>query len=80
MEKIFAEVGLGNETFLSTEIENGDKEFRIPRFIRPKIVNDYYLRLWFFKTAFILSTNSGLKITKKDKNKIKILFGIGGSN
>ena len=80
MKKIFAEIGFGNETFLSTEIEEGDKEYRIAKFIRPKIINDYYFRFWIFKTVFILSTDSGLKIKKKDRNKIKILFGIGGTD
>ena len=80
MEKIFAEVGFGNDTFLSTEIENDDTEYRIPKFIKPKIVEGYYFRIWLFKWVFILSTNSGLKIEKKNKNRIKILFGISGND
>jgi len=80
MEKVFAEVGFGNDTFLSTEIENDGKEYRIPNFINPKIIKGYYLRFWVFKRAFILSTNSGFEIKKKDRNKLKILFGISGTN
>ncbi|HRY62374.1 MAG TPA: DUF3977 family protein [Candidatus Paceibacterota bacterium] len=80
MEKIYAEIGFGNDTFLSTEIENGDKEYRIPKFIKPKIIKGYYLRFWVFKTVFILSTNSGFETTKKNRNKLKILFGISGAN
>lgn len=80
MEKIFAEIGFGNDTFLSTEIESDDKEYRIPKFIKPKIINGYYMRIWIFKTVLILSTNSGFEITKKDRNKLKILLGISGNN
>lgn len=53
MEKVFAEMGFGNDTFLSTEMENEDKEYRIPKFIKPKIISGYYLRFWIFKTVFI---------------------------
>lgn len=80
MKKIFSEIGFGNDTFLSTEIEINDTEYRISNFIKPKIINDYYIRVWIFKTVFILSTNSGFKITQKNKNKLKILFGISGTS
>ncbi|MBP6855816.1 MAG: DUF3977 family protein [Candidatus Pacebacteria bacterium] len=80
MEKVFAEIGFGNDTFLSTEIENGDDEYRIPKFVKPRIISGCYLRFWVFKTVFILSTNSGFEIKKKDRNKLKILFGISGTN
>jgi hypothetical protein len=80
MKKIFAEVGFGNETFFSTEIEEGDSEYRIPRFAKPPKVNSYYLRFWIGKTVFIFSTNNGFEIKKKDRNKIKLLFGISGED
>jgi len=78
MKKSFAEIGLGNKTFLSTEIEEGDKEYRISSFVLPKKINEFYFRFWIFKKVFILSTSSGFKIKSKDKNNIKILFGVGG--
>lgn len=80
MEKIFAEIGFGNDTFLSTEIENANNEYRISKFIMPKIIEGYYLRFWIFKTVVVISTDSGLKIKKKNRNKLKILFGISGNN
>ena len=46
MKKVFAEIGFGNESFLSTEIEEG--------------------------------VGYGFEIKHKDKNKLKILFGISG--
>ena len=80
MKKVFAEIGFGNKTFLSTEFEEGQSEHRVGKFIIPKKINGIYFRLWLFKNVFILSTNQGFKINKKDKNKLKILFGISGEN
>lgn len=78
MKKVFAEIGFGNESFLSTEFEEDNKEYRVPKFLKPKKVTDLYLRVWIFKTVFIASTKDGFKTSKKGKNKLKILFGIGG--
>jgi hypothetical protein len=80
MEKICAEIGFGNESFLSTEFEKGDSEYRIPKLILPKKIQEFYLRFWIFKKVFVLSTKNGFHIDKKDRNKLKILFGIGGIN
>lgn len=79
LKKIFAEIGFGNETFLSTEIEENNREYRIPKFIVPKKIIGYYFRFWVFKTVFILATDKGFKIKKKDKKRLKILFGIYGT-
>lgn len=76
MTKVFAEIGFGNESFLSTEIEEGETEYRIARFVLPKRIDGFYFRIWIFKKVFILSTNHGLQTKKKDRNKLKILFGI----
>ncbi|MBI2409570.1 DUF3977 family protein [Candidatus Kaiserbacteria bacterium] len=78
MKKVFAEIGIGNDTFLSTEFEEGDHEYRIPKFVLPEKVKSLYFRLWLLKTVFILSTNHGFEIKKKDRNKIKIILGISG--
>lgn len=78
MKKVFAEIGFGNDTFVSTEFEEGDKEYRIPKFILPGGIRSLYFRFWIFKKVFILSTNHGFEIKNKDRNKVKILFGISG--
>ena len=78
MKKIFAEFGYGNDSFLSTEIEEGDKEYRIPKFILPKKIFSLYFRFWIFKKVLIISTNHGFEIKNKDKNKLKIIFGVSG--
>ena len=80
MKKVFTEIGFGNNTFFSTEIEEGSDKYRIPKFIKPEKVNEYYFRFWIFKKIFIFSSDEGFKLIKKDKNKFKILFGIGGES
>lgn len=78
MKKVFAEIGIGNKTFLSTEIEDGSNEFRISQFILPKKIKGYYFRLWVFRRVIIFSTNEGIKLQKKTNNNFKILFGVSG--
>lgn len=80
MKKIYAEIGFGNESFLSTEIEEGTSEYRIPKFIKPPKIMSFYFRFWIFKKVFILSTNYGFEIVTKNRNKLKILFGISGED
>ncbi len=76
--KVYAEVGVGNDTFLSTEYEEGDREYRVPSFVKPPHVTEYYVRIWIRKTVYIFSTNEGFKKISKDKNRFKLLFGVGG--
>ena len=78
MKRIYAEIGFGNGSFVSSEIEEGGNEYRIPKFIKPQKIDDYYIRLWIFKKMFILSTKDGIKTKTKEKNKLKLLFGVGG--
>ncbi len=78
MKKTFAEIGFGNETFFSTEIEENDREYRIPRFIMPSNFYDLYFRFWIGKRSCVFSTKDGIKIKGKDRNKFELLFGIGG--
>lgn len=78
MKKVFAEIGIGNDTFFSTEIEESDKEYRISSFLLPNKIKGFYFRFWIFKKVLILSTNDGLKISNKNRNKLKMLFGISG--
>ena len=80
MKKVFAEIGFGNDTFLSTEFEEGDSEYRIPKFVIPSKIKGFYFRFWIFKNVFILSTNNGFETKKKDRSKLKILFGVSGEN
>ena len=77
-EKVYVEIGIGNPTFLSTEIDRVGKEIRVPRLLFPQKRHDFYLRFWIFKIALIISTADGIKFQNKDENKFKILFGTSG--
>lgn len=76
--KIFAEFGYGNTTFFNTEIERGKYEHRVPKCIVPKKIEGIYFRFWVWKRVFIVSTNNGFSFAKKDRVKLKILFGVEG--
>lgn len=80
MKKIYAEIGLGNPSFLSTEIEECKKEYRIAKLIFPKKKRDFYLRVWILNKVFIISTLDGFVVQNKKRNDLKLLFGIGGTN
>lgn len=76
--KIFAEMGYGNTTFFNTEIERGNYEHRLPKFIVPQKIEGIYFRFWICKRVFVVSTNNGFSFSKKDRVKLKILFGMEG--
>ena len=60
-KKIYAEIGFGNESFLSTEIEEGNKEYRIDRFIIPRKIQGFYVRIWILRNVFVLSSENGFR-------------------
>ncbi len=76
--KIFAELGLGNPTFFNTEIEKGEQEKRVSRFVIPPKIEGIYFRFWVGKSVLVLATKNGIALKKKDRVKLKILFGIEG--
>ncbi len=77
--KVFSEVGIGNPTFISTEFERDDSsEKRISKFVIPRKINGYYIRIWIGRKVFILSTNRGLNVSKKARKNFKVLFGVQG--
>jgi hypothetical protein len=80
MKKIYTEIGYGNQTFFSTEIEEGDNEYRVPKFILPKKIDGLYLRLWICKKVYIISTDQGIKTAVRSRSKLKILVGVSGIN
>ncbi len=74
--KIFAEIGYGNSSFCSTEIEKGKFEHRVKGFLLPPKIKGLYLRVWIGKRVFALSSNRFFNMAKKDRFKFKFLFGI----
>jgi len=75
---IFAEFGIGNATFLSTEVEQGEKEKRVAKFILPPKIKGFYIRIWLFKVVVAFSTNRLINWQRKDKVKFKLIFGVEG--
>ena len=73
--KIYSEIGIGNATFVSSEIEyeNGT-EVRVKGFL-VKSITEVYFRLWVKKTVFIYSSKEGFKTVFKSKNKFKLIVG-----
>tara|TARA_Y100000034_G_scaffold134058_1_gene201448 strand:- start:1671 stop:1916 length:246 start_codon:yes stop_codon:yes gene_type:complete len=78
MREIFTEIGFGNESFFSTEIEEGRKEYRVRELEWPGRITGVYFRIWIFKLVLILSTLNGLEFIKKNKNRFKFIFGVRG--
>ncbi len=76
--QIFAELGLGNATFLSTEIEKRVQEKRIAKFIIPPKIKGVYIRIWVYRFVIAFSTNRLINWQKKNKKKFKLIFGIEG--
>ena len=78
MKKVYSEIGFGNNSFLSTEVEYGNKEYRVNKFLIPKKMLGIYLRIWILKKVFIVSSKDGIKLQNRDSRKFKLLFGIDG--
>lgn len=56
MKKVFAEIGLGNGSFLSTEFEEDEKEYRIAKFRLPERNRNTYLRFGLGKQYMFFSS------------------------
>lgn len=77
--KKYIEIGIGNRWFVRTEIEQGDgTETEQKGMALPIQVKSAYLRLWVWKTVFILDARRGFQITRKDRRKFKFVIGISG--
>jgi len=73
----FVELGFGNTWLLRTETELEDgTEFEEKGIIGPLKIHSLYLRVWIFKTVFILDVSEGFKRMKKGRNKLKLILGL----
>ena len=74
----YVEIGIGNETFINTEIEYDDgTEKRQKGFVKLK-VDEVYIRCWIGYKVYILSSKEWFKKDHKKKQKFKLLLGIAG--
>mgnify|MGYP001568671748 CR=1 FL=1 len=78
MKKTYSEIGFGNNSFLSTEVEDGKNECRVSKFLIPKKILGIYFRVWILNKVVIVSSLEGIKLQRRDKSKFKLLFGIDG--
>ena len=74
--KVFSEIGIGNDSYLSTEFEKSDgSEYRFIGFFVYKIVS-VYIRLWVGYQVLIIDSKEGFKSLKKTKKRVKALIGV----
>ncbi|MEK5279717.1 MULTISPECIES: DUF3977 family protein [Paenibacillus] len=73
----YIELGLGNTWLIRTETELEDgTEYEEKGIVKPVKFRSLYFRIWIGKTVIILDLKQGLKISKKSRKKLKIIFGI----
>ena len=75
--RIFTEIGFGNASFISTEIEKGTRERRVRGCVRMH-VQGVYLRLWVGRRVWIISTRQGYETRTKSRSTFKFLLGVEG--
>ncbi|MEC0092324.1 DUF3977 family protein [Paenibacillus macquariensis] len=77
--KKYTEIGIGNTWFIRTEFEDDTGlEREIKGFTKPFVLQSIYLRIWLGRKVIIIDSKEGLKITTKDRKKLKILIGLLG--
>ena len=72
---LYSEIGIGNGSLVSTEIERKGDEVRVNGWAMG-VFRSVYLRLWLGKTVVVIDSVDGLKVKRKSHNRIKVLFGI----
>lgn len=78
--KKYLEVGFGNTHFVRTEIELEDgSEIEKRGVVLPFKPESIYIRIWFRKTVFVLDSKEGFKKSKKNRSKLKVIFGVVGA-
>jgi hypothetical protein len=77
--KKYIEIGIGNSWFVRTEFEHPDgTEYEVKGAKFPITVRSLYFRIWIGKKVWIIDTREGIKLSRKDRRKLKIVAGIAG--
>nr|WP_248930928.1 DUF3977 family protein [Paenibacillus hamazuiensis] len=73
----YIEIGFGNTWFIRTEIEkeNGT-EYEVKGIAGPVKFHSMYIRVWVGRTVFIADVRHGLKAGKKNRQALKLVFGV----
>lgn len=78
IQNLYTEIGIGNPTFISTEIEFSDGTEKRVRGFRKMEIHGVYIRVWGGRCVTVISSKNGIKKKLKDKKRLKILIGIEG--
>lgn len=70
---IYSEIGTIG---LSTEIETDSHEWRVPGLHPTGRFVSIYVRIWIRRTVIILDSKEGLKIKRKDRNRVLAVLGM----
>ncbi|MFF2017298.1 DUF3977 family protein [Paenibacillus sp. NPDC058177] len=73
----YIEFGIGNKWLIRTETELSDgTEVEEKGIAGPIRFQSVYLRIWIRKTVLILDLKQGFKVSRKQRNAFKVIFGI----
>ncbi|MED4017734.1 DUF3977 family protein [Sutcliffiella cohnii] len=73
----YIEFGVGNRWLIRTETELEDgTEHEERGIVRPIILQSIYLRIWIWKTVFIIDSTEGFKRQRKRKASLKVIVGL----
>jgi hypothetical protein len=72
---MYTEVGWGNSSFITTEVEGEKGEYRIKGVLTGRFIS-LYLRIWVGRKVLILDSVEGVKIQDKSRDAFKVLVGI----
>ncbi|WP_160036851.1 DUF3977 family protein [Paenibacillus sp. An7] len=77
--KKYTKIGIGNTWFVRTEIEHDDgSESEMKGFIKPFKMKSAYIRVWLGMNVMIIDSKEGMKFSKKDRRKFKLMIGFSG--
>ena len=71
----YSEVGIGNNSLFSTEIESNGLEYRVKGWIVGRVIS-WYVRIWIGNKVLILDSIEGIKIGNKERKLVKFLIGV----
>ena len=79
MATAYTEMGIGNPTFINTEIEHADgTETRQSGFVKFSKFESVYIRIWLGKRVYALGSKQGFNTKRKSRNAFKFLLGVSG--
>lgn len=69
--------GIGNRWLIRTETESSDgTEVEEKGIAGPIVFQSVYLRVWIRKTVLIIDSKQGFKMSRKNRNSFKVIFGM----